>query len=326
MIMRVLFVLLLIAAFANQSIVARSNRETEDNHTIRIVVTVAMVADIVRAVVGDRAEVVGLIGEGVDPHLYAPTRGDVQQLLSADVIFYVGLLLEGRLSDLLDDISDTKPIFAVTTLIDSSYLYYPDNYGGENPDPHVWMDVSAWGLATKAVAEAMVEVDDDNAMFYRENANRYRLRLNELDEYARSVIATIPEGRRALITAHDAFNYFGRAYDIDVYGIQGISTASEAGLSDLRRIVDLLVERDIASVFVETSVSDKNVRALIEGAQARGHRVEVGGSIFSDAMGTAGTYRGTYIGMIDHNATVIANALGGSAPIRGMNGMLIDKE
>jgi manganese/zinc/iron transport system substrate-binding protein len=288
----------------------------------RIVTTVGMVTDIVREVAGERAQVKGLIGAGVDPHLYKATRNDIAALQSADVIFYCGLMLEGKMSDVLVRLArGGKPVFAVTELLDEQYLLEPPQMQGHY-DPHVWMDVSAWSRAVQAVAVALARVDPAGAAYYHENARRYQAELEKLHEYVRTVIASIPPRQRTLITAHDAFNYFGRAYGIRVLGIQGISTESEAGLEDINRLVREIVENDIQAVFVETSVAEKNVQALVEGAAARGKKVRIGGTLFSDAMGPPGTYEGTYIGMIDHNATVIARALGGSAPPRGMQGRL----
>ncbi len=287
----------------------------------RIVTTVGMVSDIVRQVAGDKAIVQGLMGEGVDPHLYKPSRDDNAALLAADVVIYSGLLLEGKMTDVLVKLARQKPVFAVTERIDESYLLSHPQMQGHH-DPHVWMDPAAWMKCVEAVAEALASVDPDNAEYYRANAARYISELAELDAYARRTIATIPPSSRVLITAHDAFGYFGRAYGLEVLGIQGISTESEAGLQDVNRLVDLIVQRDIKAVFVETSVAERNVRALIEGARARGKEVRIGGTLFSDAMGPPGTYEGTYIGMIDHNVTTIVRALGGEAPPRGMQGRL----
>ena len=287
----------------------------------RVVATVAMVADIVREVAGERATVEGIIGEGVDPHLYKPTRSDVARLLGADVIFYSGLMLEGKMADTLVRVARDKPVNAVTELIDESYLLEPAEMMGHH-DPHVWMDAGAWSVCVEAVAKALGAYDPDHAAEYAARAAAYREKLKALDDYARRVIQTIPASSRVLVTAHDAFNYFGRAYGIEVMGIQGLSTESEAGLEDINRMVSMIVERKIRAVFVETSVAEKNIRALVEGARSRGHDVAIGGLLFSDAMGAAGTYEGTYIGMIDHNATIIARALGGQAPERGMQGKL----
>lgn len=288
----------------------------------RAVATTGMVADIVRHVAGDKAEVANLIGEGVDPHLYKPTRNDVVALQEADIVFYSGLLLEGKMTDVLVKLARRgKAVYAVTELLSEKDLLEPPALEGHY-DPHVWMDVSAWSRAVEAVSRSLGEFDSSNAAYYTDNAKRYRAELDTLHEYTRRVIASIPEGRRVLVTAHDAFGYFGRAYGIEVRGIQGISTESEAGLEDINRLVDFLVERDVRAVFVETSVAEKNVRALLEGARSKGRTVTIGGGLFSDAMGAPGTYEGTYIGMIDHNATTIARALGGEAPVGGMQGRL----
>jgi manganese/zinc/iron transport system substrate-binding protein len=289
-------------------------------YPIRVGATVGMVADIVREVAGDRAKVTHIIGTGVDPHVYSPTRSDVVVLLKSDIIFYSGLLLEGQMTDILAKISRKRPVYAVTELLSDDYLLRDAQTG--HHDPHVWMDVQGWSEAVKVVSNALVEFDPAGADGYRKNADAYQSRLERLDAYARTAINSIPENQRALLTAHDAFNYMGRAYGIEVKGIQGISTESEAGLKDINRLVDQLVNRRIPAVFVETSVSDKNVKALIEGAAARGHRVSIGGSLFSDAMGPPGTYEGTYEGMIDHNITVIAKALGGKVPAKGMQDRL----
>lgn len=282
--------------------------------------TVGMVADIVKNVAGDKAEVFNVIGAGVDPHVYNPTRSDVASMLKSDIIFYAGLLLEGQMADVLVKVSRKRPVYAVTELLKKEYLLHDDQTN--HNDPHVWMDVRGWMKAVEVVAEALSEFDPAHEALYRTNASAYLEKLTQLDAYARKVIATIPENQRVMVTAHDAFRYMGRAYDIEVLGIQGISTESEAGLKDINRIVDQLVVRKIPAVFVETSVSEKNVKALIEGAASRGHGVVIGGALFSDAMGPAGTYEGTYMGMIDNNVTIIARALGGEAPQKGMLGKL----
>lgn len=290
------------------------------NYTI--VTTCGMVTDIVREVAGDKAKVTGLMGEGVDPHLYKPTRDDVAKLLQADVVFYSGLMLEGRMTDTFLKVARKgTPVFAVTELLDEKFLLEPPEFAGHT-DPHVWMDVKGWMDAVKVVARSLGEVDADNAAYYTQNAERYVAQLAKLNDYAKQALASIPKERRVLITAHDAFNYFGRAYDIDVRGIQGISTESEAGVADINKLVDFIVARKIPAIFVESSVSDKNIKALVEGSKSRGHNVRIGGQLFSDAMGKPGTYEGTYIGMIDHNVTTITRALGGQAPARGLNNKL----
>ncbi len=290
------------------------------NYPIKVGTTVGMVADIVRVVAGDKAEVKNIIGSGIDPHVYNPTRSDVAILLKSDIIFYSGLLLEGQMSDILVKVSRKRPVYAVTELLQKDYLLHDSETN--HHDPHVWMDVQGWMKAVEVVKDAMVAFDPPNKEFYDKNAQQYLNKLKQLDNYARRAIGSIPQKQRILVTAHDAFNYMSRAYDIEVLGIQGISTESEAGIKDINRIVDLLVNRKIPAVFVETSVSDKNVKALIEGAASRGHQVRIGGELFSDAMGPSGTYEGTYIGMIDHNVTLIATALGGKVSQKGMQDKL----
>ena len=282
--------------------------------------TVGMVADIVKQVAGDKAAVTNIIGTGVDPHLFNPTRSDVAVLLKSDIVFYAGLLLEGQMTDILLKISRKRPVYAVTELLEESYLLH--DVSTNHSDPHVWMDVRGWMKAVEVVAAALTEFDPANAGFYKKNSFEYLEKLEQLDDYAKQVIGSIPDTQRIMVTAHDAFRYMGRAYGLEVMGIQGLSTESEAGLKDINRIVDELVQRKIPAVFVESSVSDKNVKALLEGAASRGHQVVIGGELFSDAMGKSGTYEGTYIGMIDHNVTTIARALGGQAPDGGLNGKL----
>jgi manganese/zinc/iron transport system substrate-binding protein len=289
---------------------------------LRVVATTGMIADIVRVLAGERAEVTALMGEGVDPHLYRATRSDMARMLEADVIFYNGLLLEGKMTDALVRVARSgKPVFAVTELIDESYLMAPPAFAGAF-DPHVWMDPIAWMKAVEVVRGNLVQLDPAGGAVYDANAAAYLDRLQALDAYAHEVLASVPADRRVLVTAHDAFGYFGRRYGFGVQGIQGLSTESEAGLKRIEELVAFLVERKIPAVFVESTIPEQSVRALIAGARARGHEVTIGGTLFSDAMGRPGTYEGTYVGMIDHNVTLIGRALGGSTPPRGLNGQL----
>lgn len=288
---------------------------------IRAVTTVGMVADLVRGVGGDRVEVTQVMGSGVDPHMYRVTRDDVRVILAADVVFYNGLMLEGKMADALAKVGRRKPGIAVAERFDRSRLLASDE-SGEGADPHVWMDVDLWSQGVDAVRDALSVFDPSHAEAYRDAAANYRDELDRLHRYAVRSIGSIPEERRVLITSHDAFNYFGRAYGIEVMGIQGLSTDSEAGLQRINELVDLLVRRDVRAVFVESSVPSKNIEALIEGASSRGHQVRVGGELYSDAMGQQGTYEGTYIGMIDHNVTRVTRGLGGKAPERGYRGRL----
>ncbi len=287
----------------------------------KVTATTGMVGDIVRQVAGKHAAVENIMKEGVDPHLYKPTRGDVVALAEADVVFYSGLMLEGKMTDVLVRVARTNThVYAVTEMLDTEGYVMTDKNG--HFDPHVWMDVRGWMKAVEAVAGALGRYDPDHASEYRDSAAAYLKQLDALDAYARASIQSIPEPQRVLVTAHDAFGYLGRACGLKVRGIQGISTESEAGVRDINDLVEFIVANRIKAVFVETSVADKNVRALVEGAGARGHQVRIGGKLFSDAMGPPGTYEGTYVGMIDHNVTTITRALGGEAPPRGLNGRL----
>ena len=293
-----------------------------DAEKYTIVTTCGMVTDIVRSVAGDRAEVVGLLGEGVDPHLYKPTRNDRKQMMSADVIFYSGLMLEGKMQEALVGLTDDQtPVVAVAEAIDQRKLLNPAEFEG-HPDPHVWMDVTLWQECVREVADQLAAYDPESAAEYQENAASLLAELDQLDQYARKSLATIPAEQRVLVTAHDAFGYFARAYGMQVKSVQGISTVSEAGVKHINELVDFVVEHKIQAIFVESSVATANITAIVEGAASRDWQVNIGGELFSDAMGKAGTYEGTYVGMIDHNVTTIAAALGGQVPDGGMQGKL----
>lgn len=290
---------------------------------IDVVATTGMIADAAREVGGDLVEVEALMGPGVDPHAYRQTRSDIVKLANADLVLWHGLYLEAQLEEFLLDLAEEQDVVAVAESLPENLLIAHDDYEGRY-DPHVWMNPNLWSRVVLSVRDALIAEDPANEATYRANADRHLAELADLATYSARILGSVPADKRVLVTAHDAFNYFGSAYGFEVVGIQGISTESEAGLARISELVDLLVERGIGAVFVETSVSDRNVRALIEGAAARGHEVVIGGELFSDAMGEPGTYRGTYLGMIDHNATTIARALGGDAPEGGMTGRLAD--
>lgn len=275
-------------------------------YPIRAVATTGMVADIVHNIGGGHVAVTALMGEGVDPHLYKASPADVAQLGKADIVFYSGLHLEGKLAELLERMGRRKPTIGVAERIAPEKVL-TDVHGAK--DPHVWFDVSLWQDAAAAATAALAEFDPPHAADYYSRARDYGRRLAELDRYAAEQLATVPQEQRVLVTAHDAFRYFGRAYDVEVRGIQGISTDSEAGVRQVKELVDFLVARKIKAVFVETSVSDQNIRSLLEGCSVRGHEVVIGGSLFSDAMGKEGTPEGTYEGMVRHNVDTIVHAL-----------------
>jgi manganese/zinc/iron transport system substrate-binding protein len=274
-------------------------------HPIQIVCTTGMVADLARNVGGKHVEVKSLMGAGVDPHLYKASPGDLSLMSNADVVFYSGLHLEGKMTEVFDNLAREKPAIAVAEGIEHGKILESDGAH----DPHVWFDVSLWSQAASTVRDALIAFDSANADDYKANAIAYQDRLAELHEEATAKILTIPKEQRVMVTAHDAFRYFGRAYDIEVRGIQGISTDSEAGVKQINDLVAFLTKRKIKAVFVETSVSDQNIRSLLEGSAASGHKVVIGGELFSDAMGKEGTEEGTYEGMVRHNVETIVNAL-----------------
>jgi manganese/zinc/iron transport system substrate-binding protein len=288
---------------------------------VGVVATTGMIADAARAVGGDLVRVRTLMGPGVDPHAYRQTRTDIVAMAQADLVLWHGLYLEAQMERFLAGLGESGNVVAVAEGLPRDRLIAHDDYA-DKFDPHVWMVPELWALVVANVRDALISTAPAHEAAFRANAEAHLAEVRAVGEYARRVLASVPAEGRVLVTAHDAFNYFGAAYGFEVMGIQGISTESEAGLRRITELVDVLVRRGVRAVFVETSVSDRNVRALIEGAAARGHRVEIGGELFSDAMGEAGTHEGTYVGMIDHNATVIARALGGDAPERGMSGRL----
>lgn len=288
---------------------------------LRVVATVSMLADTVRAVGGSRVEVASLLGEGVDPHTYRPTRADIARLSSADLVIANGLHLEAQLDETLKALARSKPVLFAAEKIPQSELLADEDYK-DRKDPHVWMDPKLWSIVVEAVRDTLIERDPAGRAAYQAGAAAYLAELSRLADYSRKILNTVPKEARVLITAHDAFGYFGRAYGFDVEGIQGLSTESEAGLKRIEELVTLLVSRKVRAVFVESSVPERNVRALVEGARARGHQVVVGGELYSDALGAPGTYEGTLIGMLDHNVTTISRALGGDTPLRGLNGKL----
>jgi manganese/zinc/iron transport system substrate-binding protein len=284
-------------------------RAQEDK--IRVVTTIGQIADAAQNVGGDLVNVEALMGPGIDPHLYKASEGDVFTLLDADLVLYNGLHLEGRMGDVLEQLSAEKTVVAVADAIPQDMLLAPPEFQGQY-DPHVWFDPEMWGFVVERIAQTLSEYDPDNAETYQSNAAAYLEELAARDAEWTAKINSIPEERRVMVTAHDAFNYFGRHFEIEVVGLQGISTETEAGVSDLQRVARLIVERNIPSIFVETSVSPRTIEAVQAAVQDQGAEVTIGGQIFSDAMGEAGTSEGTYLGMVEHNVNTITEALGGT--------------
>ncbi|WP_151734057.1 metal ABC transporter solute-binding protein, Zn/Mn family [Paenibacillus tengchongensis] len=275
---------------------------------IQVVTTIAQIAEPVSVIGGDKVQVDSLMGPGVDPHLYTATQGDIAKLSGADLILYSGLHLEGQMSEVFTEIGKTRPAVAISEQIPEDQLL-KDGEGAT--DPHVWFDIELWKQALAHATEELKKLSPENAEAFEDNKNAYFTELDTLNEASKSKLAEIPEARRTLITAHDAFGYFGRANGVEVVGLQGLSTEDEFGVSDIDDTIDLLLENGIPAVFVESSINPKSIEAVIEGAKSRGHEVVLGGELFSDAMGEAGTSEGTYLGMYKHNVDTIYEALSG---------------
>ena len=279
---------------------------------LTVVATTSMITDLVRSIGGERVDVHGLMGPGVDPHLYKPTAGDVARLQKAKIVFYNGLMLEGQMGELLGRLAKTRKVVALGEALPKDRLLNPDGSAG-HPDPHIWGDAELWSLCVDAVTKELAEADPAGASIYATAANSYRTSLLETHAWARRRCETIPKEHRVLITSHDAFNYLGRAYGFEVVGVQGISTAAEAGLADVVHVIDLVKQRRVKAVFVESSVSRSTIDRISADSGAR-----IGGELFSDAVGTRGKLHhvdgesydeGTVIGMLKHNINTIVEAL-----------------
>ncbi len=277
---------------------------------ISVVATTNIVGDLVGEIGGDRVEITTLMGPGVDPHLYRASEGDVQAMVGADVIFYNGLHLEGKMTDIFEQMQERGRIAIAVAEggIGEEHLIESAQYAG-NYDPHVWFDVELWIEAARYVEERLAELDSTHEAGYHERAEAYVAELGELDDYVERRAGETPERLRVLITSHDAFSYFGRAYGFEVRGLQGISTVSEAGTSDVMRLANLVVERRIPALFVETSVSPRGIEAVRQAVQAQEFDVDLGGSLYGDALGNKGTPEGRYAGAVRHNIDTIVNAL-----------------
>lgn len=278
---------------------------------LRVTATTGMVADLVRAIGGKDVEVTALMGPGIDPHLYKPTHGDLLRLRSSDAIVYNGLHLEGKLSDILSKLNAEKPVLALAESLPKEVLLLADKESATY-DPHIWFDVQLWAQTIPALREFLTARLPQRSKEIENNARSVTQHLLQLHQQVATAIATVPAERRVLITAHDAFSYLGRAYGIEVHGLQGVNTAVEYGVNDISRIVDLIVARRVPAIFVETSVPQRFVNALIEGVSARGYSVKLGGELYSDALGPANSGAETYSSMVKRNVETIVKALGGS--------------
>lgn len=283
-----------------------SNEQSKDKP--HVVTTTGMLYDAVINIAGEKMTAEAIMGPGVDPHLYKATQGDLSKFNQADLIVYNGILLEGKMSEILSKLGRRKPTVPAAEAVPKDLLLsaigYEDAY-----DPHLWFDVQRWKHAVNAVSQAIIQLDSTNRTYYSANTNAYLMQLDSLDNYVRQQLQKIPERQRILVTAHDAFVYFGDAYDIRVEALQGISTVAEFGLKDIAELIDLIIDNNIKAIFVETSVSEKSINAVVTGCKEKGHDVRIGGYLYSDAMGALGTTEGTYIGMFRKNVATIVNAL-----------------
>ncbi len=287
-----------------------SNTNDSEKQGLNIVATTGMIADMVSEIGGDNVTVKGLMGPGVDPHLYKASAGDVALLSKADVIFYNGLHLEGKMAEIFEQMNKRGiSTVAVTDGVDRDDLLAPPEFKG-NYDPHIWFDVDLWSDTVGIAKGKLIEMDPQNTEDYNKNAEDYLEELTQLNEYVLQRANSLPKDKRVLITAHDAFNYFGRGYGFEVKGLQGISTESEAGTADVQGLAAMIVERRIPAIFVESSVPPRYIEAVQAAVKSKGFDVKVGGELFSDAMGNPGTPEGNYIGMVRHNINTIVNALG----------------
>ena len=286
---------------------SKSNHVSEEK--LQVTATTGMIADIARQVGGDFVNVIGLMGPGVDAHLYKASQGDISKLEHAKVILYNGLDLEGKMSNIWEKMKKNKIVTAVSKDIPVTRLRSEQLAGKTNYDPHIWLDVKLWMMAVQTIKDTFIQADPQHAYAYTKHTNAYIQKLEQLDEEVRAKICTISEKARILVTTHDAFGYYGQAYALPVVCLQGFTTAAEYGAKDVSKLRDYLVNHNIKSVFLESSISSKAMNAIIAGAKEKGHVVTIGGQLFSDAMGEPGTEAGTYIGMVRHNTNTIVKAL-----------------
>ncbi len=287
-----------------------SCKESENsNGKLNIVTTTTLLTDLVKNIGGDDINVQGLMGSGVDPHLYKASAGDVTKLTNADLIFYGGLHLEGKLVEVFEKMeSQNLKTVAVSDALDPKTLIGSE-YFASNYDPHIWFDVNNWELITSFVVKKLSEADPEHKEIYEANGASYLEKLKVLNEDIKATISTLPKEKRILVTAHDAFNYFGKSYGFEVVGLQGLSTATEAGVQDVQKLSAFIIENNVKAIFVESSVPKRTIEALQAAVKSKGHNVTIGGTLYSDALGTKGTPEGAYIGMFEYNVNTIVNAL-----------------
>ena len=284
-------------------------KDIPENDNINVVTTTSMITDLVKNIGGEHINIQGLMGSGVDPHLYKASEGDVSKLVNADIIFYNGLHLEGKLVEVFEKMgSATKTPIALAGELDKTTLIGSD-YFASNYDPHVWFNIEYFKQFARKVTQILSEKDPKNTVTFIENEKQYLAKLDTLQNNVRAIIKDLPVEKRILVTAHDAFNYFGKNYGFEVVGLQGLSTATEAGVKDVQKLAAFIIEKGVKAIFVESSVPKRTIEALEAAVKSKGHDVKIGGTLFSDALGNAGTIEGTYIGMFEYNVNTIVNAL-----------------
>ena len=284
------------------------NTDKKSDGKLIILCTTGIVEDLVKNIVGNKAHVDALMGTGVDPHIYKASQGDIQKFYAADLIVVNGVHLEGKLAEILSNLKKLKPVYVLSSVLDHKQLLQTDPKH-KVFDPHIWFDVSIWKQCAIGFGNYIQKFDSLNYDYYNLNTKKFSAELDSLHHWIGIQTETVPLKQRVLITSHDAFNYFGRAYHVEVIGLQGISTMSDYGIRDVSNIVNLITSRKIPSVFVESSVSDKSLKAVIESCKKNKHNVKNGGMIYSDALGKKGTPEGTYIGMVKHNVNTIVGKL-----------------
>ncbi|WP_431166869.1 metal ABC transporter solute-binding protein, Zn/Mn family [Tenacibaculum halocynthiae] len=286
-----------------------NKKTTKENGKLNIVTTTTMITDLVKNIGGNQVNINGLMGSGVDPHLYKASEGDVSKLFNADIIIYNGLHLEGKLEEVFEKMKhQNKKIIVASDTIKKSNLIGSENFAS-NYDPHIWFDINNWSKITSYISKKLIHLDPKNELIYKKNTQQYLIKLKKLNTQINSKINELPENKRVLVTAHDAFNYFGKQHKFNVVGLQGLSTATEAGVQDVQKLAKFIINNKIKAIFVESSVPKRTIEALQEAVNAKGHQVLIGGTLYSDALGNKGTIEGTYTGMYNHNVNIIVDAL-----------------
>ena len=303
--MKKYYLLLLVAVL----FACKDDAKKDKNEKLNVVTTTSMITDLLHNIGGDSLNIQGLMGSGIDPHLYKASEGDVNKLFNADVVFYNGLHLEGKLVEVFEKMESTnKKTVAVAEILNKDGLIGSE-YFASNYDPHIWFNVDYWKQIAEFVASELQKIDAKNSEYYSANAKKYIAELDALENQLKTKIEELPAEKRILVTAHDAFNYFGQRFGFEVVGLQGLSTATEAGVQDVQKLAKFIIEKDVKAIFVESSVPKKTIEALQASVKSKGHEVAIGGTLYSDALGNAGTFEGTYLGMFKYNVETIVNAL-----------------